>query len=123
MQAQLFFRNMGCLISAMRPAFILGSLALAGILWMAGCGKGDSSTAVFTGDPPALRFETTGEEFLISALNEIDEITEFMLRGGYSKAGGGASKANSGGEPGVHSRRLPSPSIPSSRLPEPSNSF
>jgi len=68
--------------SAINPIALLVSLALAAFLWVIGCNK-DTPTTTQVGDKPTqYQFETTGEEFLISALDEVESIADYSQRGG-----------------------------------------
>ncbi|MBI5021783.1 MAG: hypothetical protein HZB59_10115 [Ignavibacteriales bacterium] len=69
------------LASATSPVLLLIFLVLGAILWIAGCNK-DTPIAVTTKPPLEVQSGTTGEEFLISVLDEIDNITEYVLRNG-----------------------------------------
>ena len=63
------------------PVLLLMFLLLAAIFWIAGCDK-ETPTAISTKQPSEFRSGTTGEEYLISILDEIDNITEYVLRNG-----------------------------------------
>ena len=55
---------------------------LVAFLWVIGCNK-DAPTSAQVGDKPTqYQFETTGEEFLISALDEVESIADYVQRTG-----------------------------------------
>lgn len=82
MYTQYFSRSMNRrLATATSPILLIAFLVLAAILWFAGCNK-DTPTAVTTKPPSEIQSGTTGEEFLISVLDEIDNITEYVLKNG-----------------------------------------
>lgn len=82
MYTNYFSRSMNHRLAlATSPGLLIVFLVIAAIIWFVGCNKDSSPTEVSTGRIPEFQFESTGEEFLISVLNEIESITEFVLKG------------------------------------------
>lgn len=60
------------------PLTIFATLTMAGLLGIVGCSK-DPAPSTPSGDHPGQsQFETTGEEFLVNALEEIESIAGFI---------------------------------------------
>ena len=60
---------------ASSPIAFLACLAIC--FWVIGCNK-DSPTNTFINDKPTqYQFETTGEEFFVSALDEVESIADY----------------------------------------------
>ena len=63
---------------------LLAYVSLAAFLWIMGCNK-DTPTTTQVGDKlTQYQFETTGEEFLISALDEVESIADYAQRIGIT---------------------------------------
>ena len=59
---------------------MLPCLVLAALFWAIGCNKNSPTDITNNESPPQYQFETTGEEFLISALDEIESIADYARR-------------------------------------------
>ncbi len=61
-------------------SILVAFLALAGCVGMISCNKDSAITAAKNSEFPQYTFETTGEEFLISALDEVESIADYAQR-------------------------------------------
>ena len=67
-------------LMAMAPAFIAMIACLAAFAWVIGCSKEAPTTTPMGDKPSQSQFESTGEEFVISALEEVESIADYAQR-------------------------------------------
>src|ERR1051326_6868502 len=70
------------LAMATSPIILLFAMSLAALVWVIGCNKDEPTAAGEGAKASQEKFETTGEEFLISALDEIESIADVAERTG-----------------------------------------